>query len=164
MRKIDIYIGEIETQIQFAKLSFNRFEESYRKTNISETFMSIHHFLIHISNIDKILDIEKSKMREAIFTIKIVDVDLKPFSRVRNHLKHYDDSLDKWIKKHFGKPFFDMNFIKGAKGYPREICLRAFDGKNMIYQNEDYDIYELYELLCKIDIDIQNFKKPTTTN
>ncbi len=159
MEKIDVYIGELESQIQFAKLSYKSFEESYGKNNLPETFMNIHHFLIHISNIDKILDTRNSKTRETILGNNITNVDLKPFRRIRNHLEHFDERLDKWIKEYDGHTFFDMNFIEGAKGFPKKAFLRALDGKIMKFQGEDYDLDVLNNLLFEVESDITALKK-----
>jgi len=159
MKKIDIYIGEIESQIQFSLLSYKNFEKSYAEKNIQETFMHIHHFLIHISNIDKILDVRKNSFRENILGEKITRADLKPFRRIRNHLEHFDERLDKWIKEYDEHPFFDMNFIQGTKGFPKKAFLRALDEKIMKFQGEDYDLESLNKLLLEVESDITNWKK-----
>ncbi len=159
MKKIDVYIDEIEAQIQFSLLSYKNFEKSYAENNTQETFMHIHHFLIHISNIDKILDVRKNQFREDILGKKITSADLKPFRRIRNHLEHFDKRLDKWIKEYDGHTFFDMNFIKGAKGFPKKAFLRALDGKIMKFQGEDYDLEPLNKLLLEVESDITNLKK-----
>ena len=158
MKKIDVYIGEIEAQIEFSKLSYKNFEESYAKNNTQETFMHIHHFLIHISNIDKTLDVRKNQLRESILGKNLTNADLKPFRRIRNHLEHFDERLDKWVKEYDGHTFFDMNFIQGAKGFPKKAFLRALDGKIMKFQGEDYDLESLNELLSEVESDIKKLK------
>lgn len=91
-------IGELKTQIEFAKLSFHNFRQAYDNTIIPNTFMYIHHFLIHISNIDKILDVRNNPFRKKILGEHIPKFNLKEFRRVRNHLEHFDERLDEWIK------------------------------------------------------------------
>lgn len=37
---------------------------------------------------------------------------------MRNHLEHFDERKDDWIKNHEGNTFFDLNFISGTKDFP----------------------------------------------
>ena len=102
MEKADIYFGEIEIQVRFAKASFKELENSIIESNISSIFMHIHHFLIHVSNIDKILDVNRNKFRKEILGNITLKVGLEPFRKVRNHLEHFDERLDRWIKTMMG--------------------------------------------------------------
>jgi hypothetical protein len=159
MDKIDVYIGELNTQIMFTKMSYQNFEESYSRNDVQRTFMNIHHFLIHVSNIDKILDVRHNRFRENIFGDNIPLTDLRQFRRLRNHLEHFDERLDKWIKEYNGYTFFDMNFIKGAKGFPRKAFLRALDGKIMKFYGEDYDLELLLKIILELEAELSKIKK-----
>ena len=159
MKQIDIYVGELEIQIEFTKVCYRNYEKSYAENDIPKTFMNIHHFLIHISNIDKILDLENNQFRKSIFEGKLNIVDLKQFRRLRNHLEHFDERLDKWIKEYDGNTFFDMNFVQGTKGFPQKSFLRALDGKIMKFLGEDYDLELLINLVAQLEEDLKKLEK-----
>lgn len=158
MRDIDIYIQEIKTQIEFAKFSYQSFLSAYSLKDTFQVFMHIHHFLIHVSNVEKILDTSKSPFRHQIIGNQITNVDLKPFKRVRNQFEHFDEKLDKWIKNNNGNTFFDMNFIKGTKGFPEKAFLRALDDKVLKFQGESYDLDRLINLMKQIESDINHLQ------
>ena len=159
MKKIDIYLGELETQIKFAKVSYRNFEKSYSKNDIPKTFMNVHHFLIHISNIDKILDVRNNPFRKNILGDNTTQTDLRQFRRLRNHLEHFDERLDKWIKEYNGHTFFDMNFVKGTKGFPQKAFLRALDDKVMKFHGEDYDLDLLLKITLELEDELNKMKK-----
>ncbi|MFA0960364.1 hypothetical protein AB9P05_01010 [Roseivirga sp. BDSF3-8] len=154
MRKIDVYIGEIETQIEFAKLSYAFFLKSYEDDAVLPSFMSIHHFLIHVSNIDKLLDVRSNNFRKEVFGDQLIQIDIRQFRRLRNHLEHFDERLDSWIKEYDDHTFFDMNFVTGTRGYPDKASLRALDGMNFKFQGENYDLESLYNSILELAIEI----------
>jgi hypothetical protein len=143
MQKVTVYLQEVETQIKFAKVAYVQFEAFYANKEIANTFMTIHHFPIHISNIDKILDVTKNSFRKSILGSYFQNVDLKQFRKMRNHLEHFDERMDDWIKNHDGHTFFDMNFITGTKGFPDKVFLRVLDGYILKFYGESYNLQEL---------------------
>lgn len=118
--------------------------------------LSIHHFLIHISDIDKIIDVRSNQFRKDIIGENITSVDLRQFRRIRNHLEHFDERLDNWIKDYEGHAFFDMNFITGTKGFPQKAFLRALDGMVLKFQGEDYGLESVWK--SKLEDDIKKIK------
>jgi hypothetical protein len=78
-------------------------------------------------------------------------VDLKPLRRLRNHLEHFDERLDRWVRDFEGHAFFDMNIITGAKGFPEKAFLRALDGDTFKFHDESYNMNELYSAVVEID-------------
>jgi hypothetical protein len=69
---------------------------------------------------------------------------------MRNHLEHFDERLDEWVKNYEGHAFFDMNLITGAKGFPEKAFLRALDGDIFKFYGESYDLNELYQQVIKM--------------
>ena len=78
-------------------------------------------------------------------------VDLKPFRRLRNHLEHFDERLDRWVREFEGRAFFDMNIVTGAKGFPEKAFLRALDGDTFRFHGESYNMTDLYSVVIEID-------------
>ena len=152
MDKAQIYLGEIQTQITFAKRAFEEYLRALAVSDVPSVFYHAHHFLIHATNIDKLIDVDARSFRgqylESLFSGKTVD--LKQFRRLRNHLEHFDERLDMWVKNFSGQAFFDMNIITGAKGFPTKAFLRAMDGHIFRFHGEEYDLQALRSEVEKI--------------
>ena len=153
MDKAKIYLGEIHTQISFAKKSYDAYLVAKNKDDIPDMFLHIHHFVIHATNIDKLIDVSPLTFRGKILNghLDMSGIDLKLFRKLRNHLEHFDERLDKWVKEFDGFPFFDMNLVTGAKGFPDRAFLRALDGNNFRFHGESYNLAELYEQIKTIE-------------
>lgn len=52
-----------------------------------------------------------------------------------------------------------MNFITGAKGFPKKVFLRALDGMTLKFQGEDYDLESLWQITCEIERDINEISR-----
>ena len=153
MEKWQIYLGEAKTQIEFAKLSYAAFRSAEASNGVVEVFLHLHHFVIHATNTDKILDTKTETGRHHILSdhINLSGIDLKPFRRLRNHLEHFDERLDRWVREYDGNAFFDMNIVTGANGFPKQAFLRALDGDIFKFHGEDYSMTELYTSLLEIE-------------
>lgn len=153
MNKWDIYIQEAKTQAEFAKRSYAAFRTAEKASLVVEVFFHLHHFLVHATNIDRILDTRPGSERHAILDghLDLSGVDIKPFRRLRNHLEHFDERLDLWVRDFEGHAFFDMNIITGAKGFPEKAFLRALDGDTFKFHGESYNMNELYSAVVEID-------------
>lgn len=153
MKKYEIYLREAKTQAEFAKRSFAAFREAERSSSVSDVFFHLHHFLVHATNIDRILDAKPGSERHSILAahVDLSGVDLKPFRRLRNHLEHFDERLDRWVREFEGHTFFDMNIITSAKGFPEKAFLRALDGDTFRFHGEDYSMIELHSAVIEID-------------
>lgn len=111
MEKWLFYLQEAQTQIDFAKRSYAAFQKSEASDAVVDVFFHLHHFLVHATNVDKILDAKPETARYNIISkhINLEGIDLKPFRKLRNHLEHFDERLDLWVSDYDGHPFFDMD-------------------------------------------------------
>jgi len=152
MDKAQIYLGEIQTQITFAKRAFGEYLQALAASEVVSVFYHAHHFLIHATNIDKLIDVDDSSSRGKCLAplFSGQTIDLKQFRRLRNHLEHFDERLDVWVKNFSGHAFFDMNTITGTKGFPSKAFLRAMDGHIFRFHGEAYDLDALYSEVEKI--------------
>ncbi len=142
------------TQLDFAKKCFAEFEAARDVGDISRVFFNLHHFIVHVANVDKLLDPKPGSDRAALLTgrVDLSGIDLKPFRRLRNHLEHFDERLDSWVKNYDGHAFFDMNLITGAKGFPAKAFLRALDGDVFKFHGEDYPLTPLRESVDQLHL------------
>lgn len=152
MEKWKIYSREAKTQIDFAILSWDAFIVAEKQEQLMEIFLHLQHFLSHAATVDKILNPKNNLDREKILSghINLSDIDLKPFRKLRNHLEHFDERLDKWVAEFHGHPFFDMNLITETKGFPQSAFLRALDAHIYKFHGENYNLDQLYESLLYI--------------
>jgi len=153
MEKWQVYTQEAHTQIEFAKRSWLAFLDAEKRGAVIEIFFHLQHFLSHAAIVDKILDVKQSGKRDKILSdhVDLSGIDLKPFRRLRNHLEHFDERLDRWVSEYHGQPFFDMNLITGTKGFPKEAFLRALDGHTFKFHGEAYDLDQLHKVLLVIE-------------
>src|SRR5450631_181903 len=159
MYKWQVYIQEAQTQIEFAKSSWAAFLGlEGRKGTVLDIFLHLQHFLTHAAIVDKILDPRKDSERHRLLAdhVDLSSIDLKPFRKLRNHLEHFDERLDRWVSEYDGKPFFDMNLVTGTKGYPNMAYLRALDGHKYMFHGENYDLDYLYAALLEISERLKN--------
>ena len=152
MKKIDFYIYEAISQCDFAIFSYKEYKASLKNSNIKMIFLHLHHFVLHSTNLDKIIFPHNNTYREKIIQNIQKDVSKKisTIRKLRNHLEHFDERLDKYVKNYKGQPYFDCNLITGAKGFPVNDCLRALDGDYYIFYGEKFNIEEIYIELCNI--------------
>lgn len=153
MEKWRIYVQESRTQIRFAKRSYAEFEQAREADDLETIFYSLHHFIVHVANLDKILDVRPGSKRAAILAgrIDLRGINLKPVRTMRNHLEHFDERLDKWISKHDGHAFFDMNITTGSIGFPYHAALRALDGDTLRFLGEEYSLPEVLKGISELD-------------
>lgn len=141
------------TQAEFAKRSSSAFRNAEDKGAVIEVFFHLHHFLIHAANIDRILDMKPGSERHSILNghLDLSGVDLKSFRHLRNHLEHFDERLDQWVRDFEGHALFDMHVITGAKGFPVKAYLRTFDGGTFKFHRESYNMAELCSTILEVD-------------
>ena len=56
MDKWRVYVREALTQLTFARRCLAEFERAEALGDIPSVFFSLHHFIVHVANIDKLLD------------------------------------------------------------------------------------------------------------
>lgn len=153
MEKGRFYIQEALCQLDFAEQSYASFLKALETNNVRSVFYHLHHFIVHVSNIDKLVDAKEGSERAKILNgqIDLTGIDLKPIRRLRNHLEHFDERLDNWVTKHYGDAFFDMNIATGAKGFPWEISLRGLDGETYKFYGEDFALPSVVEAIRKLE-------------
>jgi len=147
MEKWRFYIREALEQLNFAKRCFADFKQAETSGDVIDLFFHLHHFIVHVANVDKLLDSKPGSERALLLTghVDLSGIDLKPFRRLRNHLEHFDERLDTWFTNYNGHAFFDKNIITGAKGFPPKAFLRALDGDVFMFYGEDYPLGQLRE-------------------
>lgn len=147
------YIQEALTQLIFAKKSYVAFEQAEMADDVLGIFFNLHHFLMHIANVDKLLNPKPDTERQRLLAnrLNLSNIDLKSFRKLRNHLEHLDERLDMWVAEYDGHAFFDMNIVTGTKGFPKKAFLRALDGKTFLFHGEAYPL----EPLCRTIEELQ---------
>ncbi|HEY6083750.1 MAG TPA: hypothetical protein VIU63_00045, partial [Nitrospira sp.] len=117
-------------------------------------FFHLHHFIVHVTNIDKLLDPKPSSPRAGYLAghIDVSGIDLKPIRQLRNHLEHLDERLDMWVANYDGHAFFDMNIVTGAKGFPPKAFLRALDGDTFKFHGEDYPLRQIRQMVDELRV------------
>jgi len=152
MKKWQVHLREASTQLEFAEHSWSAFVDAEKREEVIEVFLHLQHFLSHAAMVDNLLDTKEGSERSQILKghIDLTDLDLKIFRRLRNHLEHFDERLDKWVSDYEGHPFFDMNIITGTKGFPEKAFLRALDSHTYKFHGESYDLNELHRVLLEI--------------
>jgi hypothetical protein len=153
VEKWQVYLQEAQTQVEFAKRAYAAFQVARSERATVDIFSHLHHFVAHATNIHKILEPKPSTERAVILAghVDLSGIDLGSFRRLRNHLEHFDERLDRWVSEYDGHAFFDMNLIAGAKGFPKKAFLRALDGDVFKFQGEDYDMTELMRAILEIE-------------
>lgn len=153
MDKAKFYLMEAYQEVQYTKLCYRSFLNARRRDNVDLIFLHLHHFVIHAANIDKLLNPKHSSPRYQIIrdAIDMSNLELRLLRKLRNHLEHFDERLDKWVQDYYGRPFFDRNLIEGTYGFPEEAYLRALDGNTFKFQGESFDLGVLVEEVRRID-------------
>ena len=153
MEKWQFYTQEAQSQLAFAKKAWVSFQEAESRSAIPDIFFHLHHFLSHAAMVDKILDPKPGTERYLTLSgkINLSGLDLKSFRKLRNHLEHFDERLEKWVSEYDGYPFFDMNLVTGTKGFPKQAFLRALDAHTFKFHGEDYDLDSLHQTLLQLE-------------
>jgi len=147
VKKWRFYIQEALEQLDFAKRCFADFKHAETSGDVIDLFFHLHHFIVHVANVDKLLNSKPGSERALLLTghVDLSGIDFKPFRRRRNHLEHFDERLDTWLSNYDGHAFFDKNIITGTKGFPPKAFLRALDGDVFTFYGEDYPLGQLRE-------------------
>lgn len=161
-RRIQLFMTEIQLQIEFVKQSFSEYENEKKKESINtkKIFQHIHHFSVHVANTCKLYDKINDFMPLQINDDFEIDTTLT--KELRNHLEHFEERLEAWNYLHFGKPFLDMNIINSStKGIKLKDCLRvlAVDKDLFHILGESYSIQELKRTVIMIENKIFQLEK-----
>ena len=158
MKQEAFYIQEAEAQAEYALMAYASYEQALKEHDTKSIFYHLHHFVIHVTNIDKLLFPKNNSFRNKILSSiqKLITIDIAPIRRLRNHLEHFDERMDNYVKNYKGQAFFDNNTITGTKGFPKNDCLRALDGNIYIFYGEEFDLGEIYQHLLPLAKTLQN--------
>jgi len=147
---IRAYIHELNLQAKFAQYAYNQMIENMRspsEDSLFKVFYHAHAFLIHVSNISKILEPEKGKKRKELFEelgLSEEELELHRARRLRNHLEHYDERLETWFKESKAHNYADMNIMPRSAivGIDPKDFLRNLDPNTLrfMFQREDYEL------------------------
>ncbi|ERH47687.1 hypothetical protein O203_20455 [Ectopseudomonas chengduensis] len=152
VKKTDFYIQEAIAQAEYAFMAYRAYEKAMEASDTELVFYHLHHFVLHITNIDKLLFPKENNFRLELLkgiqeTIKI---EMSSIRRLRNHLEHFDDRLDRYVKNYTGQAFFDCNIVTGCKGFPEKDFLRAIDGNTYKFYGENFDLTEIHSHLAPL--------------
>ena len=160
MEKQHFYLREAVCQLEYAKRSYFEYQQAKLADDTFSVFYNLHHFIVHVVNVDKLFSVKAGTNREAILkeSIRLLEVDLKPIRKLRNHLEHFDERLDTWIQNHDGSTFFDNNIITGARGFPEKAFLRALDGDVYKFYGESFPLVPIFEAIDKLHCQLIKFE------
>jgi hypothetical protein len=152
VEKWRFYLREAICQLEYAKRSYSEFQKAKELNDTFSVFYNLHHFIIHVTNVDKLFDAKAGTNREAALVgfSKLPELDLKPIRKLRNHLEHFDERLDTWVLNHDGHAFFDNNIITGSKGFPEKVFLRALDGDVYKFYGESFQLTPIFDVVEKL--------------
>jgi hypothetical protein len=151
---IEMSILEIETQADFAKLSF----ENIAKKGATENrlvFSSIHSFLAHCAIISKLLKASSNGITVGKI-LGVPDTSIIHTRKYRNRLEHYDRELKKWIKKKGVNANIGINNIgdKNAIQIPNMVFISHFDPSSLTFTliDEEFNLIRLLREVQTIKI------------
>ena len=144
---IEMSIREISTQCKFASIAFDNLSKKGREST-DAAFSSAHSFLSHAANVSKLLkatDILSPNAGGVVGDILGVDEDTAIHDRkLRNHLEHYDERLQRWIAEQ-GPDANIGTYNIGPKAMiqiPGLVFVTHYDPttKTFTFVNEDFDL------------------------
>ncbi|MBE9397623.1 hypothetical protein IOQ59_10160 [Pontibacterium sp. N1Y112] len=158
MKRESLYVQEAEAQAEYALMAYESYKRALEGKDVKSVFYHLHHFVVHVTNIDKILFPNKNRFRSEILkeTQSKTSIDISSIRRLRNHLEHFDERMDNYVKNYKGQAYFDNNLITGAKDFPKHNCLRALDGDTYIFYGEEFNLDEIYDHLRPLQIILQD--------
>jgi len=161
---LEMYIWELHLQARFAQYAYNqmikslcgllnlshRDDSALKETLMLEVFYNAHSFLTHVANISKILAPAKGRERkEVLEELGLVEKELEIHKarRLRNHLEHYDERLERWFRESKARNYVDLNIMprSAIAGVDPKDFLRNLDPETLhfIFQAEEYDLRKL---------------------
>lgn len=163
---LHIYISEILLQKDFALESYDNFLDalSAQKSPI-KCLYHIHHFLVHTSDIIKILFPannpkkpdnafiqERAEKLRKEFSLSESDFDIHEIG-VRNDFEHYDTRIDFWVQNSKNHNYCDMNILSpGAiSGLDVKDMFRNLDPQSKIlsFCGKEYNLNYLKNFLAE---------------
>lgn len=157
---LKIYRDQILAQIKSAELSYAMITNP--DINIDSLFVSIHHFIIHVSNVVKLiqpkilgdLDFKNYRVKNLKRKYpKLPDID-PALLHVRNDFEHFDERIDSWVINSKLHNYADKNIgnINAIKGLNRKDNFRWYDSsiKTLYFCGAEYPLEQLYQYTQKV--------------
>ncbi len=157
---IKIYTEQIKDQLSEAELCFEKIKNNLKNSPV--VFGAIHHFLVHVSNVAKLIQ-PKTKEDNDFRKYRAISLKraypnlptLNPNEiHVRNDYEHYDERIDHWVinsKKH---NYADKNIgpITAIKGLEPKDNFRWFDDTKMTlyFCGREYHLDDLFSYIQKV--------------
>ena len=154
---IKIYRDQILDQIKNAELSYALITNS--DTVIDSLFVGIHHFIIHVSNIVKLIqpkvsgdmDFKNYRMNNLKRKYpKLPNID-PALLHVRNDFEHFDERIDCWVINSEHHNYADRNVgnINAIKGLNPKDNFRWYDpsNKTLYFCRAEYPLEKLYQYI-----------------
>ena len=154
---LKIYRDQILDQIKSAELSYAQISNS--DIDIDSLFLSIHHFIIHISNAVKLiqpkisgsLDFKNYRMNNLKRKYpKLPDID-PALLHVRNDFEHFDERVDSWVISSQQHNYADKNIgnINAIKGLSPKDNFRWYDSstKTLYFCGAEYPLEKLCQYI-----------------
>ena len=160
---IRIYTDQIVDQIKEAEKAYVLI--SNNPADHDSVFSAIHHFIIHVSNVVKLLhpnvkdDNDFRKYR--LLSIKkdypgIPDIKPKDIG-IRNDFEHFDERIDYWIinsKRHnyMDKSIGNVSSSQAVSGLDQKDNFRWFDFQSMTlyFCGKSYDLKSLFDYIGSV--------------
>lgn len=157
---IRIYKEQILDQVEDVEVAYAAVESS--KADTDSLFRNVHYFLIHVSNIIKLIqpkisgDLDfknyRAKQLKRNFP-KLPSLDPKKIS-IRDDFEHFDERVDSWVINSEKHNYADKNIgdISSIKGWDPKDNFRWYDPKNkkLYFAGQDYSLEELYFYVQKV--------------
>lgn len=156
---LKIYREQILDQINNAEASYSMV---INDKEINSLFLHIHYFIIHVSNIFKIIqpkitnELTFQNYRKKNLKIKYPKIpQIKPeLLHVRNDFEHFDERIDSWVinsKNHnyADKNIGDLNSIQGLN-YKDNFRLYDPKTKTLYFCGNEYPLADLYNYVQEI--------------
>lgn len=157
---IGIYRDQILEQVESAKTAYGLIINSGTEMNV---FESIHHFIIHVSNVVKLvqpkisgdLDFKNYRMKNLRNKYpKLPDID-QSLIFIRNDFEHFDERIDNWVINSKRHNYVDSNLgnINAIKGLDPKDNFRQYDPENktLYFCGKEYPLEKLYDYIKNIE-------------
>lgn len=164
---IRIYREQILDQIDNAEFAYSGINSS---SDTNSLFRDIHHFIIHASNVVKLIqpkisgdldfkNFRAKQLKKKYPTLPTINPKLV---RIRDDFEHYDERIDYWFINSERHNYADKNVgnIDAIKGLSPKDNFRWYDPKNkkLYFCGEEYSIEDLYSYIQQVKKALKNEK------
>jgi hypothetical protein len=157
---IKIYTEQIKDQLNEAERCFEEIKNN--SSNSSTVFSATHHFLVHVSNVVKLIqpnikdDNDFRKYRA--LSLKKTYPNLPTISpneiHIRNDYEHYDERIDYWVINSKNHNYADKNIgpVTAIQGLDPKDSFRWFDDTKMTlyFCGREYRLNDLSDYIQKV--------------